>query len=311
MSWDKLLIGINLLIEYNYGMIRKVSIIIPAYNSGSTICRALESCLVQTLKIHEVILVDNNCSDNTIIKARTFIERLPLIILEEKRKGASFARNTGLAAAKGDVIQFLDADDELLPKKIESQLVFFGNPNIAFVAGNYAKSGVDARSRIVLNETSSIWLSLFEGHLGITSSNLWRKSSLLDVRGWDESMKSSQEAELMFRILKSGGKCAIDTNSDTIVHQDSTNRISTSNKLENARRFLSLRLEMIDWVRKYELSEWNENQSKYASSLYFAVNSLAIHDKNEAQEFLNEISRSIWKKLPLKYKFSKLYKFSK
>jgi glycosyltransferase involved in cell wall biosynthesis len=287
-----------------------VSIIIPAYNAEKTIVRALKSCVDQKMQIHEVIVVDNNSIDDTISKAQTFDAKLPLTILLEKKPGASAARNFGLRHSTGKLIQFLDADDELLPNKILAQLTHFKSSEIAFVAGNYSKSGVDARTRIVLNETSSVWLSLFEGHLGITSSNLWRKSAIDEIGGWNESLKSSQEADLMFRLLNSGGKCAVDINSSTIVHQDSTNRISTANKLENARRFLSLRLEMIDWIRKNQLSEWKENQGEYACSLYFAVNSLANHDKKEAQEFLNKISSSIWRQLPVKYRLSKLIKFS-
>jgi teichuronic acid biosynthesis glycosyltransferase TuaG len=73
-----------------------VSIIIPAYNAEKTIAHALKSCVNQKLQIHEVIVVNNNSTDDTISMARKIDNILPLILLKEKRKGASSARNVGL-----------------------------------------------------------------------------------------------------------------------------------------------------------------------------------------------------------------------
>ncbi|MGY3777191.1 glycosyltransferase family 2 protein [Isobaculum melis] len=104
-------------------MEKTVSIIIPVYNGADTIERAIESCLQQTYAAIEVIVIDNQSTDETQ-KVVTGIQdkRVRYIRLEEK--GRSLARNTGLAAATGEYLQFLDADDTLFSHKILDSVTF-------------------------------------------------------------------------------------------------------------------------------------------------------------------------------------------
>lgn len=95
-----------------------VSVIIPVYNGEKTIKLAVESCLDQSLKNIEIIVVDNGSTDGTQgILQKIEDERVNYIRIEQK--GRSLARNLGLKKATGAYIQFLDADDWLLPKKLE------------------------------------------------------------------------------------------------------------------------------------------------------------------------------------------------
>jgi hypothetical protein len=59
-------------------------------------------------------------------------------------------------------------------------------------------------------DTDDPWNSLMKGRLGVTTANLFRKSTILDTGGWNENLKSSQEYELMFRLLKNGATIKID-----------------------------------------------------------------------------------------------------
>lgn len=95
-----------------------VSIIIPAYNADKTILRAVNSCLAQTYVNLEVIVIDNR-SDDTTAEIVKRIQDSRVKYYYSLIKGRSLARNIGLDKAKGEYIQFLDADDELLPTKIE------------------------------------------------------------------------------------------------------------------------------------------------------------------------------------------------
>ena len=102
----------------NFGL---VSIIIPAYNAE----RYIESCLVsvigQTYKDLEIIIVNDGSTDSTINVIKK-IDDKRIVIIDQKNKGASHAKNAGLAIAKGEFIQFLDSDDILSFDKIESQV---------------------------------------------------------------------------------------------------------------------------------------------------------------------------------------------
>ena len=101
-----------------------VSVIIPAYNSASTIIRALQSVASQTLAPLEIIVVDDASTDTTRDLTTTFASSssIPVRVLTQTtNSGPSTARNAGWDAATGDYIAFLDADDQWHPRKIELQ----------------------------------------------------------------------------------------------------------------------------------------------------------------------------------------------
>ena len=101
----------------------EVSIIVPAYNSGPWLPAAIESVLAQTVDNWELILVDDGSTDDTPEICDAWTSRDPRIIsLHRENGGLSAARNTGLDAASGEWISFLDADDILHPRFLERLL---------------------------------------------------------------------------------------------------------------------------------------------------------------------------------------------
>jgi hypothetical protein len=98
-----------------------VSVIIPCKNGAAWLADAIESCLNQTWKGLEIIVVDNGSSDASVAVANRF-QSSSVVVLECARSGASAARNAGLEKARGDFIQFLDADDVLDRDKIRVQM---------------------------------------------------------------------------------------------------------------------------------------------------------------------------------------------
>ena len=113
-----------------------VSVIIPAYNVEAYIAPCLGSVLAQSYPKLEIICVDNNSTDNTLQKLEALREKHPeIILLTEEKQGAPAARNAGLHIAKGEWIQFLDADDILLPGKISRQVSLLENAEVGFIAG--------------------------------------------------------------------------------------------------------------------------------------------------------------------------------
>lgn len=118
-----------------------VSIIIPVYKVEKHIVRCLDSVYAQTYKDFEVILVDDCGGDNSIPLVQSYIAEKHLlewqIVSHEKNKGLSAARNTGLQAAKGCYIYFLDSDDTITEDCIEV-LVGHMEEDSEFVMSSYA-----------------------------------------------------------------------------------------------------------------------------------------------------------------------------
>ena len=95
----------------------KISVIIPTWNRAGCLPAALDSVFAQSLKPHEVIVVDDGSTDNSraIIRQRFSDVRY----IYQQNRGVSSARNTGIGAAGGDWIALLDSDDRWEPHKLE------------------------------------------------------------------------------------------------------------------------------------------------------------------------------------------------
>jgi glycosyltransferase involved in cell wall biosynthesis len=104
-----------------------ISVIIPTYNRQGFLLQAVESVFKQTVADYELIVIDDGSTDGTGEGLKPYENRLQYIYRENR--GVSAARNTGLQAARGDWIAFLDSDDYWLPAKLETQVRFFAeNP---------------------------------------------------------------------------------------------------------------------------------------------------------------------------------------
>lgn len=186
-----------------------VSIIVPCYNAAPWLAQTIESALAQTWSHCEIIVVDDGSTDNSAAIARTFESRGVRVVVQSNA-GASAARNHGLRLARGEFIQFLDADDLLDPQKISAQL-----PTLQRLGDSCIASGAWARF------TSSPAAARFEAH------DNWRDLSgieflqlhyeqilmmhpaawlaprrLLDRAGpWDESLSLNDDGEYFARVV--------------------------------------------------------------------------------------------------------------
>ena len=97
-----------------------VSLIIATFNHARFLGAALDSALAQTLKGVEVIVVDDGSTDGTPAVLARYADRVRVI--RQTNRGLAVARNTGLAAARGTYVSFLDADDVVLPTKLAEQV---------------------------------------------------------------------------------------------------------------------------------------------------------------------------------------------
>jgi glycosyltransferase involved in cell wall biosynthesis len=96
-----------------------VSVVIPTYNRAGVICRAIASALIQLLAGDEIVVVDDGSKDRTHAIVASFGPQVKYV--PTTNGGAGRARNIGIDHARGDLVAFLDSDDEWFPGKLAVQ----------------------------------------------------------------------------------------------------------------------------------------------------------------------------------------------
>lgn len=117
-----------------------VSIVIPVYNEAGHLRACLEAIARQTVTPYEVIIVDNNSTDNTVAIAESYAF---VRVLHESRQGVVYARDRGFEAARGDIIGRLDADSVAAPHWVAAiQQLFREDPELTAVTGKVRYYGL-------------------------------------------------------------------------------------------------------------------------------------------------------------------------
>ena len=188
----------------------KVSVIIPTYNRAGFLPRAIKSVLNQIFQDFEIIVVDDGSTDNTEQVVRNFQNRDKRIkyIWQEQSGGPSKPKNTGIKAARGRYIAFLDSDDEWFPEKLEKQLELFekGPSNLGFVGCNLLS--IEQKTGKILEEVklpSSLRHNALEkflvGCFIYSSSDVVVKSKILaNVGLFDENIRIGEDWDMSIRI---------------------------------------------------------------------------------------------------------------
>src|SRR5690606_7649734 len=236
-----------------------ISVVIPCYNAAAFLERAVKSALKQSVSGMEIILVNNNSTDETADVIQDLVDKYGreanIIHADEPKKGACAARNKGLSLAGNDFIQFLDADDEILEGKLKRQLQLIESANADIVAGTYEFVAPNAIIKRRLKKPhQDVWKGLISTQLGITSANLWRKEALLKIDGWDESLSSSQEYDLLFRLLKRGNLLVRDYELSCFVYAED-NSVSRSGNVERTNRIVDNYVNLRLRIREYLMSK--------------------------------------------------------
>jgi glycosyltransferase involved in cell wall biosynthesis len=138
-----------------------VSVVIPTYNRAALVARAVASALMNIERGDEILVVDDGSSDNTRQALSPFGNSIRL--LEGRHAGAGAARNFGIRQARGDIIAFLDSDDEWQPNKLRLQRALLkARPDVLFCFSDFGLKEAETRQHRYLTQ--------------------WHH----DTRGWDE-----------------------------------------------------------------------------------------------------------------------------
>lgn len=151
----------------------KVSVVIPSYNNSSSIRKCIKSVLNQSIDAYEIIVVNDGSIDNTSEVLKKFGNKI--IYLEQTNQGQGAARNTGLKAATGEYIAFLDSDDYWLPDFLKTTVLFLDNhPDaVAVNTGHLIKKFGKANYGPVLSEKDK--LKYRDGEIIDSFFDFWAK----------------------------------------------------------------------------------------------------------------------------------------
>ena len=215
----------------------KVSILIPLYNSEEYIAETIDSCLNQSYKNIEIIIVDDGSTDDGLSVAKKYEDQYSNIIVEaQKNSGAPVARNRAFRLSTGDYIQYIDADDLLHPDKIQLQIEVLKNVDKRIVVfgkwGTFQKSLENVFWKdLPINKDYSdpkqflveLWSS---GTAAITHLWLVPRVLIQESGGWDESLARNQDGDFFARVVMKASKVLFVKESMGYYRKDNENSIS-------------------------------------------------------------------------------------
>jgi glycosyltransferase involved in cell wall biosynthesis len=186
-----------------------VSVVIPCYNNERFLKDAIASALAQTYSSTEVIVIDDGSNDGSLEILRSFGDRI--YWETQPNQGAPTARNRGLKRANGTYIKFLDADDILLPDCIERQIQqsqSIAGDRKAIVYGEAL--WVDQHRQPIPSyplrprQVDEDWIAHILTACPLTSCPLHKRDYLLEINGFDPTLRRGQEHDLHLRLVLAG-----------------------------------------------------------------------------------------------------------
>ncbi len=183
---------------------KKVSVIIPAYNKAELTVKTVESVLQQTYKDIEIIVVDDGSTDDTKQRLLAYGDRITYVY--KQNGGACSARNLGISLAKGDYIGLLDCDDLYLPNKIELSVQYLeDHPDVGFI---YSAAYFIDKEGVILSTYShprgrkSGWIfkDLIVQNFICNSTVVVRKICFDKLGVFDESVFSPADWDMWLRL---------------------------------------------------------------------------------------------------------------
>lgn len=183
-----------------------VSILIPAYNCRPWVGRAVESALGQNWQRCEVIVVDDCSTDGTYEELRQFEDSIRLE-RSSANGGQNRTRNRLTELSNGEWLVYLDADDALGRHSVESKLECAGEADVIYGStkiATYEGQREIASEVRVAEDYDDLWAAAFAWKFPNTSAFCFRRGVVLDVGGWNESIKNCTDYDLYFRLLQHG-----------------------------------------------------------------------------------------------------------
>jgi glycosyltransferase involved in cell wall biosynthesis len=197
----------------------RVSVVIPVYNRADLIGRAVESVLSQGVDELELLVVDDGSTDETPETVRTLSQQDARVqLLQQENGGSGAARHTGLQAARGEFVAFLDSDDYWLPGYLSKQLELLAGaePDVVAVVcdgtaverdkpdvSHFAEVGYEPPSDVptVIDTPRQLWEPFMAPYI---QGTIYRRAALRDVDAFSARLRNSDDFETLVRMSFAG-----------------------------------------------------------------------------------------------------------
>lgn len=249
----------------------QISVLLPFYNAGDNLFKALNSITNQTFNNWELILVNNNSADSSVALAENIAKTdSRIFLIDEPCKGIVNALNTGILHCKGDYIARMDADDESLPQRLQWQYDFMKqHPEIDLSSGlvKHVSHNNDTRgykfyvewiNSLITNE--QIQLNQFIESPFAHPSVMFTKEALLKFGGYRDGL-FPEDYEMWLRWFSKGAKCQ-KIEKEILIWNDFPSRLSRTDVRYKAEAFNKVKIQYLDkWLRKHnpffpEIAVW-------------------------------------------------------
>jgi len=186
------------------------SVVIPTYNRAELLPRAIDSVLEQTYPAHEIIVVDDGSTDHTETVMKKYESRVRYI--KQKNAGVSAARNRGIEESEGNMIAFLDSDDDWKPEKLRLQAECFAEYDVSVCVTDSLEVGGPHSGKTTFEQSvlfdelrsSGPVLDAFplivQQNFINTSTLAAKKECFKKVGLFDENLKATEDTDLWLRL---------------------------------------------------------------------------------------------------------------
>ena len=268
-----------------------VTIGIPCFNAALWIAGAVQSALDQTWSRKEIVVIDDGSTDDSLAVLKEKFRDL-IRIETGPNRGVNSARNTILRLARGEWIQYIDADDYLLPQKIETQFreaAPIENADVIYspILLETWRDGAPQPLEIEpIDAALDVYAQCLAWQLPQTSGAIWRKTALEKIGGWDENRaQMCDEHDCYQRALKLGARFIFTPTPSAVYRIWSEN---TRCRGANARGVIASRTAVCESLRAWlrERGLWNEQHRRaMGRALLEMARTLAKDDLDSAEKY--------------------------
>jgi glycosyltransferase involved in cell wall biosynthesis len=283
-------------------MKKLVSVIIPCFNAQRWLAEAIDSCLNQTYPHLEIIVVDDGSTDKSLQIIKSYQDQITWVT--GLNRGGNYARNKGFALSKGEYIQYLDADDYILPDKIASQVEVLEKMggDVAYGDWRYEKHLPDGTSYLEEVEVCGPKQDFLESLL---SNDRWvplvgllfTREAVINKGVWDEKLKAAQDRDFLITIAINDGKFVYQSGCHSIYRRHGDITVSTSCRL----RWLNCHSQVMEKAEK-KLSQLGKLWPNYRQALataYFDFSRDYLYgnfpdiDHNKYLRFMQSVDKAL------------------